>query len=584
MTENRADSIKESAFIVKKRLILDIFSKYPLHIIKTCGIIITIILCLVERCACIMINKPFSLIFPDPENIRGEIVDISKDTVEAIELDYLINLKNSTLSEYFTSDSDTIRYRQNTVRDMLDNPELSKLLLDMLPMLSDISELRRIQGEMGVSENYLYSITEIELYIECVEKLKSDFLPVSDRVKSEAFTAMADAVRELAESDYYKDLNRKLNELTSKVHEVKSIAIGINLDNELRPTDAGVISLNPERFKSGTVIDKILRLDFKDDDYTCIAPLVPFLKSQNDNQKIALTHALNNALSDIFKSSVKSWRNIVRTYVLDNTDFLLRIIPEIEFLVKSVKLLNALKDRGLVLTYPEIYPLQDKKCELYGLYNPCVAIKVDAPMVKNDLVFDDDGMIYILTGPNRGGKSVITCALGLIQCMAQLGLPVTADSAKISPVSSIYTHFPTEAEDTIDKGRLGEECERLNAIFDKVNEYSLVLLDESLSSTGSYEASYIASEVISGFSLVKCKCLFSTHLHELSSKVSEINETAKNEGGVLVDTLVAGIKGSERSFEIVRAKPDGKSYARDIAEKYGLSSELIRNKIDKKSN
>ena len=526
-----------------------------------------------------MITKNFSLIFPDPENIKGSDVDISRETVEAIELDYLISLKNSTLSEYFSSDVDTIRYRQETLRDMTECPELSRLLLDILPMLSDITELRRIQGETGVTENYLYSITEIELYIECIEKLKRDFLPMCDKLNSRAFSQMAEAVRELAESDYYRELNKKLDELTSKVHEVKSIAIGVNLDNELRPVDAGVISLNPEKFKSGTVIDKILRLDFKDDDYTCIAPLVPFLKSQSDNQKIALTHAFNNALSDIFKSSVKSWRNIVRSYVLDNTDFLIRIVPEIEFLVKSTKLLLALKNKGLNLTYPELRPMNEKACELYGLYNPCVAMKIDTEMVKNDLVFDQKGMIYILTGPNRGGKSVITCALGLIQSMAQLGLPVTADKAVISPVSSIYTHFPTEAEDTIDKGRLGEECERLNAIFDKIDEYSLVLLDESLSSTGSYEASYIASEVLTGFSLARCKCLFSTHLHELSAAVPEINSSCEKEGGVAVDTLVAGIHGSERSFEIVRAVPDGKSYARDIAEKYGLSAEKIRNKV-----
>ena len=528
-----------------------------------------------------MLNTPFSLLYPDPEKIDSVKTDISGEVIEAIELDYLISLKNSTLSEFFTTDPETIRYRQATVRDMINNPELGETLLAALPLLADITELRKIQSETGVTENYLYSITEIELYIECIDKMKKGFSELHGKLESEAFCRMAETVKELSESEYYKELNKKLSELTSKVHEVKSIAIGVNLDNELRPCEAGVISLNPEKFKSGTVIDKILRLDFKDDDYTCIAPLVPFQKSNSDNQKIALTHAFNNALSDIFKSSVKSWRNIVRAYILDNTDFLLRIMPEIEFLIKSVKLLNALRSKGLALAYPEIYPMSDKKCELYGLYNPCVAIKTDAAMVKNDLVFDENGMIYVLTGPNRGGKSVITCALGIIQAMAQLGLPVTADRAVISPVSAVYTHFPTEAEDTIDKGRLGEECERLNTIFDKIDEYSLVLLDESLSSTGSYEASYIASEVLTGFSLAKCRCLFSTHLHELSASIPEINQKCAAEGGVKIDTLVAGIKGSERSFEIVRAIPDGKSYARDIAEKYGLSSEKIRNKVIK---
>ena len=165
--------------------------------------------------------------------------------------------------------------------------------------------------------------------------------------------------------------------------------------------------------------------------------------------------------------------------------------------------------------------------------------------------------------------------------MAQLGLPVPADEAKISPVTAIYTHFPSESGDTIEKGRLGEECARLNVIFDTVDKYSLVLLDESFSSTGSYEASYIASEVLTGFSIVGCRCLFSTHLHELSGQLDEINEKCAAKGGVKIDTLVAGIHGSERSFEITRAKPDGKSYARDIAERYGLTYTHILQKIQK---
>ena len=163
------------------------------------------------------------------------------------------------------------------------------------------------------------------------------------------------------------------------------------------------------------------------------------------------------------------------------------------------------------------------------------------------------------------------------------GVLVEWHSAKISPVTAIYTHFPTDSGDTVEKGRLGEECARLNKIFDSVDKYSLVLLDESFSSTGSYEASFIASEVLTGFSIVGCRCLFSTHLHELSSQLDEINKKCILQGGVAIDTIVAGINGSERSFEIARAKPDGKSYARDIADKYGISYEKIMSRVNAKN-
>jgi DNA mismatch repair ATPase MutS len=212
------------------------------------------------------------------------------------------------------------------------------------------------------------------------------------------------------------------------------------------------------------------------------------------------------------------------------------------------------------------------------LYNLVVALNLPdgEEIVPNDVRFNEnDATIYVLTGPNRGGKSVITCAIGLAAALMQLGMFVPAKSATISLCDGIFTHFPTGADDTIDKGRLGEECARLRDIFDEVSADSIVLLDESLSSTGSFEASYIAAEVLAGLSRVGCRTLFSTHLHELAAEIDGINARTAPDGGAVIDTLVAGIADGKRSFKIVRQKPDGKSYARDIADKYGLSYENI---------
>jgi DNA mismatch repair ATPase MutS len=175
--------------------------------------------------------------------------------------------------------------------------------------------------------------------------------------------------------------------------------------------------------------------------------------------------------------------------VLENTDFLLGLLPEFEFLLKATNLMRALRVKGNTLCVPEIRPANERAFRAIGLYNPAVALKVDDPIVTNDVDFDENAGIYVLTGPNRGGKSVITCAVGLSLAMAQLGLFLPAAEAVISPADGIFTHFPTGADDTIDKGRLGEECARLGEIFDSISAHSLVLLDESLSSTGSFEAS-----------------------------------------------------------------------------------------------
>lgn len=534
-----------------------------------------------------MQKREISLIYPSAEysekNANGQDnPNITDEVLSELGLNSVMDLKNSRLCDFFTMDKEVIEYRQQVFKDLLDNEELCDLLVKINPILSDIAELRRLSIDTETSDTYLYSITEIELYVTCMELLYSGLKPIKDKVNSKAFIDLTECVIELTESEYYKDLNLRLKELTSRVREVKSVTIGVNLDGRLRPESAGVLSVNNEYFKSGELLQKILRLDFKSDEYTCIASLLPFKKGQSDNQQSALSNAFNNALNTVFKSSMRSWKKVVQSYILENADFLIKLMPEIEFVVKGVELIKTIKENN-VMCFPAIAPMDKKVFCAKGIYNPVVATKIEDKMVQNDFSFDENGMFYILSGPNRGGKSVITCAVGLTFSLCQLGLCVPCESAEISPVDGIFTHFPTGAEDTIDKGRLGEECARLDEIFDYITENSLVLLDESLSSTGSYEASYIASEILRGISMVKCRGIFSTHLHELSSMIVEINESAKNEGGAVIDTLVAGMEDGQRSFKIVRKKPDGRSYAKDIADKYGISYEHIIKKIQKKS-
>lgn len=533
----------------------------------------------------ILDTSDISLLYPDADSLRRhsmgeEVAKLSQITAEQLELYFLMDLKSCDFGSFYTCDPEVILYRQDTFEDMTNNPELTHILLKMIPFLNDITELRRMGSDSAASnESYLYSITEVELYTSLLDHLRDNLLPLAPKFKSTAFRRFAERINTLTASEYYKDINAQLKELTARVREIKSVTIGVNFDSQLRADRAGVLSINNEYFKSGELLDKMLRLDFKSDERTCIAPLVAFKKGQSDNQQMALANAFNGAINDVFRQSIRSWKKVIQHYVLENTDFLIRLMPEIEFVTKATELLLKLKAKGCPLCHPEIRPIADKAFTAKGLCNPIVAMKLDGTVIPNDFTFDEEGMIYVITGPNRGGKSVITCAVGIAFVMAQLGLPVCADECVISPCDEIFTHFPTGSEDTIDKGRLGEECSRLSAIFEEVTEDSLVLLDEALSSTGSYEGAYIASEVLQGFSMVKCRGIFTTHLHDLAASVDRINETCVPKGGVKIDNLVAAIQQGSRSFKVVRAKPDGKSYARDIAEKYGLSIDKIMDKI-----
>ncbi len=525
----------------------------------------------------------FSLLYPSLESHeyhadRKNLPNISDIVCDELGLTEIFDLKNASLSDFFTAVPEVISFRQKTITDMVNIPELKLMLAEITPILDDIQELRRLDRDRGTgaADSYLYSITEVELYVSCINTMKRGFVKVAGRIQSSAFKALSEHVMSVAGSEYFAHLEKKIDELASRVSEVRSVTIGVNLDKEMRPCSAGVISVNSEEFKSGKMLDKILRFSFKNDSFTCIADISPLGKGQSDNKREALVGAFFSAIEDVFRSSVKGWRAIVGEYVIENTDFLLKLLPEIEFISRASEVITMLAEHeGCAVALPEIADAGQKEFSAKGLYNPRVALAIEDEIITNDFAFDDNARIYVLTGPNRGGKSVITVATGAAQALFQLGLYVPASEAVISPVDGIFTHFPEGADDTIDKGRLGEECARLKEIFDSATSNSMILLDESLSSTGAYEASYIAAEILSGFAVIGCRGIFSTHLHELAASVPEINERSREMRGVMVDTLVAGIEDGKRSFKIHRMKPDGKSYARDIAEKYGLTFDKL---------
>jgi hypothetical protein len=203
-----------------------------------------------------MEEKFVSLLYPTEESRayhsdRKNLPNISGAVCDELGLSEIFNLKNCELSDFFTSDSEVIAYRQSMFSDMLEIPEIKETLAKAHPILDDITELRRLDSDSSLpTESYLYSITEIELYVTCIDVLVKGFSPVRSKIKSRAFSELCDFVFELSSSDYYRELVSKLEALSSRVHDVKSITVGVNLDGQLRPSSAGVISINSEPFKS----------------------------------------------------------------------------------------------------------------------------------------------------------------------------------------------------------------------------------------------------------------------------------------------------------------------------------------------
>ena len=221
--------------------------------------------------------------------------------------------------------------------------------------------------------------------------------------------------------------------------------------------------------------------------------------------------------------------------------------------------------------------MEEKVCRMEQLYNPVLAGKsIEKTIVSNSFAFDEAGRFYLVTGPNHGGKSIFAYSVGMAQALFQLGLYVPAERAEMSPVSGIFTHFPSSDEDNYGKGRLESECVRLSGIMKQLKDTDMLLMDESFSSTSGLEAGYIASEVLTGIGVIGCCGIYVTHIHDLTQQTEQFNSYPDNKGKI--DNLVAQMENKEngtRSYKVSRTTPDGLSYARDIAKRHGLDLEQI---------
>ena len=116
--------------------------------------------------------------------------------------------------------------------------------------------------------------------------------------------------------------------------------------------------------------------------------------------------------------------------------------------------------------------------------------------MKNDLEFDGEKRVYVLTGANRGGKTTITQAIGQLFLLAQSGISVPAEQFVFDPADLVLTHFPADEDKTLDLGRLGEECRRFRELYAQSTEKSLILLNETFSTTSFEEGYFIAVDAV----------------------------------------------------------------------------------------
>ena len=212
--------------------------------------------------------------------------------------------------------------------------------------------------------------------------------------------------------------------------------------------------------------------------------------------------------------------------------------------------------------------LTDEPClEIEGGRHPVVEAalqQIGERFVANDLSLGRDDRLWLITGPNMGGKSTFLRQTALIAVLAQAGAFVPAARAKVGIVDRLFSRVG--ASDNLARGRSTFMVEMVEtaAILAQATPRSLVILDEIGRGTSTYDGLAIAWAVVEAMhDDVKCRTLFATHYHELTRLAGRLDSLslhhvrAREWKGdlVLLHELAEGA--ADRSYGIAVAKLAG---------------------------
>jgi DNA mismatch repair protein MutS len=184
--------------------------------------------------------------------------------------------------------------------------------------------------------------------------------------------------------------------------------------------------------------------------------------------------------------------------------------------------------------------------------------------VANDLSMGPRDRLWLITGPNMGGKSIFLRQTALIAILAQAGSFVPAASAKIGIVDRLFSRVG--ASDNLARGRSTFMVEMVEtaAILAQASPSSLVILDEIGRGTSTYDGLAIAWAVVEAMhDELKCRTLFATHYHELTMLAGRLDclslhhVRAREWKGELVLLHELADGAADRSYGIAVAKLAG---------------------------
>jgi hypothetical protein len=450
-----------------------------------------------------------------------------------------------------------VRYRHEVLRDL----ERS----DVLASIKDFAaEMRRMREHLAQVEKLYYALQKQAWFLDAVEiycqavGLLSKGLPQCE-VSSRGIAGFSGYLATYTASDRFATLAAETQALKQALADVRySVRIRgsrvtvtryegeVDYGAEVRETFA--------RFRQGAVNSYLINL--------------PDLADM-DHVEAQVLDRVARLYSDVFGR--------LAGYCADHRDYLDETIGrfdrEVQFYLAYLELISRLTAVGLPFCYPQVSS-ESKEISAEQTFDLALANKL-APdgrqVVCNGFYLEEPERMIVVTGPNNGGKTTFARTVGQLHYLASLGLLVPGKSARLYLPDRIFTHFEREEDIETLRGKFEDELVRVHEILKQATPNSIIVMNESFSSTTLNDALFVGAEVMQRILDRGCLGVYVTFVDEIA---------ALGEGTVSMVSQIVPENPAERTFKILRQPANGLAYAWAIAEKYGLTYERLLGRID----
>ncbi len=216
----------------------------------------------------------------------------------------------------------------------------------------------------------------------------------------------------------------------------------------------------------------------------------------------------------------------------------------------------------------------DGHVRLWNARHPLLPLSKEQ-VVPNDVMFEKDSAVLVISGPNTGGKTVLLKLLGLCSLMVRGGLHLPCrDGSEMAFFEETFADIGDAQDLTKDLSSFSAHIRKLIGLLKSIEHrtgggspHTLVLLDEVISSTDPAEGAALAEALLRRFAELNLKVVVTTHYNSLKT-------LALSTPGFLNASLEFDVNTLAPTYRFIPGIPGGSS-ALDIAGRLGMDPSIL---------